>query len=76
MKYYLYREQKKKNLQYVYWAMVSDVPIDKLGVWGTKKSFNCNLYTEMQAVEIIQNAYPDAVRIRMPTSKRWQHKTY
>jgi hypothetical protein len=72
MKYYLYRQQKKKNLEYIYWAMESDEPIEKLGCWGTKKSFNCNLYTELQAVEIIQTAYPEAIRIPRPKSKRWR----
>jgi hypothetical protein len=76
MKYYLYRQQKKKNLEYPYWAMIADEPIEKFGCGGPKKSFNCNLYTELQVLDIIRAAYPDAIRIPMPTSKRWQHKNY
>ena len=75
MKYYLYRQESNPHLRYPYYVMVTKEPLTKFGIWSRQKSFNCNLYTELQAVEIIQTAYPEAIRIPRPKSKRWRNKS-
>ena len=70
MKYYLYRQESNPNLRYPYYVMVTKEPLIKLGIWSRQKSFNCNLYTEIQVLEIIQKAYPEAIRIPRPLSRK------
>ena len=73
MKYYLYRQETSGKLRYPYIIVVADEPLIELQC-EHRKSFNCNLYTELQVIEMIQKAYPEAVQISKPKSKRWRHR--
>jgi hypothetical protein len=70
MKYYLYLQKPNPHLRYDYWVMVADESLTKFQIWSRRKSFNCNLYTEIQVLEIIRECYPEAIRIPKPLS-RW-----
>ncbi len=74
MKYYLYHQETSGKLRYPYTIMVADEPLIELQCWGHRKSFNCNIYTDLQVSEMIQKAYPEAIQISKPKSKRWRHR--
>ena len=74
MKYYIYLQKSHgRTTNYFYWVMVADEPLIKLDIWGIRKSFNCTIYNEIQVLKIIQNMYPEAIRIPQPTHTRWKH---
>ena len=72
MEYYMYRQDSRGQLKYKYFVMVAKEPLTKFQIWSCRKSFNCTLYTEEQALELIQKTYPEAIRIEKPKSKRWK----
>jgi len=72
MEYYLYLQEPNPNLRYPYWVMVAKEPLIKFHIWSLRKSFNCTLYTEIQVLEMIQEFYPEAIRIPRPKGKRWR----
>jgi len=69
MKYYLYLQESNPRLRYAYWVMVANEPLIKFHIWSLRKSFNFNLYTEIQVLEMIQECYPEAIRIPRPKSR-------
>ena len=73
MDYYMYRQESYKNLRYPYYVMVAREPLIKFNIWSCRKSFNCTLYTEEQALEIIQKTYPESIQIPKPKSNRWKN---
>jgi len=73
MEYYLYLQEPNPNLRYPYWVMVAKEPLIKFQIWSCRKSFNCILYTEEQALEIIQKTYPESIQIPKPKSNRWKN---
>jgi len=70
MKFYFYKQASNPKLRFDYWVMRADEPLIKLNIWGQRKQFNCDFYTEIQALELIQKTYPEAIRIPQPLNRR------
>ncbi len=66
MKYYLYHQESNINLRYPYWVLVANEPLIKFDIWSVRKSFNCTLYNELQVLEMIDQLYPNSIRIPRP----------
>jgi hypothetical protein len=74
MEYYMFLQDSRGQLKYKYWVMVAKIPLIKFNIWSSRKSFNSTLYTEEQALELIQKTYPAAIQIEKPKSKRWKKR--
>jgi len=72
MEYYMYLQNTRGKLKYNYFVMVAKEPLTKFQIWSCRKSFNSTLYTEEQALECIQQVYPESVRIPKPLSRKWK----
>jgi hypothetical protein len=72
MEYYMFLQDSRGKLKYKYWVMVAREPLIKFGIWSSRKSFNCTLYTEEQVLELIKKTYPEAIRILQPKNNRWK----
>ena len=70
----MFLQDSRGQLKYKYWVMVAKIPLIKFQIWSCRKSFNNTLYTEEQALELIQKTYPEAIRIEKPISNRWRKK--
>jgi len=63
MKYTMYLKQYVCKSPYKYWIVEADEDLTHFHVWSRRKSFNSTLYTEEQVLTLIEEKYPDSVRI-------------
>ena len=70
MQYYMFFAQYVSKSNYPYWILVANESLIQFGVWSNRKSFNATLYTEAQILDLIDEKYPNSIRVERPPQRK------
>jgi hypothetical protein len=70
MQYYLFFAEYISKSPYSYFILVADESLIQFGVWSKRKSFNSTLYTEAQILDLIDEKYPNSIRVERPPQRK------
>ena len=63
MKYSMHYKHYTSKSPYPYWVVKADEELTKFHVWSKIKTFNCTLYTEERVLRLIEEKYPESIRV-------------